>query len=106
MTPHLEAAIAAIQPLNHIERQQLLQFLIEDPQFSDQQSDLQTLSVQFWQGASIEQLRAVQMPSIFRRQDSVTDFWPTEDTDEEFLAFLRQQRQDDTKLKPDESFAN
>lgn len=106
MTPQLKAAIAAIQPLNRIERQQLIQFLVEDPQTPDKQSDLQTLSDQFWQGSSIKELQEVQMPSTFRRQDSNVDFWPADDTDEEFLAFLRQQRQDDTELRSDESFVN
>ncbi|MEM9217791.1 MAG: hypothetical protein AAGD25_26060 [Cyanobacteria bacterium P01_F01_bin.150] len=47
MTPQLEAAIAAIQPLNPIERQQLIQLLVEDSQTADKQLDLQTLSAQF-----------------------------------------------------------
>ncbi|NJR37695.1 MAG: hypothetical protein HC781_01235 [Leptolyngbyaceae cyanobacterium CSU_1_4] len=49
MTPYLEAAIAAIQPLSPTERHQLLQILIQCDS-SATQTELRTLSTQFWQG--------------------------------------------------------
>ncbi len=58
MTPKLEAAIAAIQPLSPTERQQLLQLLIQSNPSSNSQTDLKTFSDQFWQGTTLNQLLA------------------------------------------------
>lgn len=106
MTPQLEAAIAASKPLDQSERQQLIQILIEDTQSDSSELNLQIFSTQFWQGISIGKLRSDQMPSTSDRQASFANFWPEEDTDQEFLDFLKQQRVDDTNLNGNESFAN
>ncbi|NJL40345.1 MAG: hypothetical protein HC899_29075 [Leptolyngbyaceae cyanobacterium SM1_4_3] len=94
MTPQLQAAIAAIQSLSHTERQQLLQILTQSDSISTQ-TDLKTLSTQFWQGTTLEQLLATQTPKTFQNLKAHTaDFWPEEDSIEDFLTFLRQQRQE------------
>jgi hypothetical protein len=96
MTPQLKAAIAAIQPLSPIERQQLLQILTQSDSDSESQADtFKTRSAQFWQGISLQQLRATQTPTTVRNlKDLAADFWPVEDSLEDFLTFLRQQRQE------------
>jgi hypothetical protein len=95
MTPNLEAAIAAIQPLSPTERQQLLQILTQDELAKNSPTELQVLSEQFWQGVSLQQLRMTQTPvTVHHLKDLAADFWPKEDSIEEFLAFLRQQRQE------------
>lgn len=95
MTPQLEAAIAAIKPLSSTERQQLLQILIQRDLSSNPQTELRTLSTQFWQGTTLEQLLASQHPiTVNNLKDLAADFWPEEDSIEDFLAFLRQQRQE------------
>jgi hypothetical protein len=95
MTPQLEAAIAAIQPLSPAERQQLLQILNQNNPSSNLQTDLKTLSNQFWQGTTLNQLFTNQTPTtIHNLKDLAADFWPEEDSIEEFLAFLQQQRQE------------
>jgi hypothetical protein len=95
MTPQLQAAIAAIQPLSPTERLQLLQILTQSDSTLDSQTDLKTLSAQFWQGTTLQQLRATQTPSAVQNFNAlVTDFWPAEDSIEDFLTFLRQQRQE------------
>jgi hypothetical protein len=95
MTPQLEAAIAAIQPLSSTERQQLLQILIQSDLPSNSQAELRTLSTQFWQGTTLKQLLASQHPiTVNNLKDLAADFWPEEDSIEEFLTFLRQQRQE------------
>jgi len=95
MTPQLRAAIAAIQPLSPTERQQLLQILTQGDSASDSQTDLKTLSAQFWQGISLQQLRATQTPTtVHSLKDLAADFWPAEDSIEDFLIFLQQQRQE------------
>lgn len=93
MTPQLEAAIAAIQSLSPTERQQLLQILAQSDS-SNSQTDLKTLSTQFQQGTTLQELLATQTPlTVHNLKDLAADFWPTEDSIEDFLAFLRQQRQ-------------
>jgi hypothetical protein len=95
MTPHLEAAIAAIQPLSFTERQQLLQILTQNESFSTLPMELKTLSDQFRQGTTLKQLLATQTPTtIHNLKDIAADFWPEEDSIEDFLIFLRQQRQE------------
>ncbi len=92
MTPQFEAAIAAIQQLSSIERQQLLQILTQN---SNSQPDLQTLSNQFLQGITLKQLLANHSPTtVDNLKDLAADFWPEEDSIEDFLTFLGQQRQE------------
>jgi len=94
MTPQLEAAIAAIQPLSPTERQQLLQILTQSDPSSNSQTDLRRLSTQFRQGTTIQQLLATQSPTtVHNLKDLAADFFPEEDSIEDFLTFLRQQRQ-------------
>ncbi len=95
MTPQLEAAIAAIQPLSSTERQQLLQILIQSDLSSNSQTNLRTLSTEFWQGTTLKQLLSTQQPiAVNNLKDLATDFWPEEDSIEDFLTFLREQRQE------------
>lgn len=95
MTPQLEAAIAAIQPLSPTERQQLLQILTQSDSVTNSQPDINVLSAQFWQGISLQQLRATQSPTtVHSLKELAADFWPAEDSIEDFLAFLQKQRQE------------
>ena len=63
MTPQLEAAISAIQPLSPPERQQLLQILIQGELSATSGTKLKTLSTQFRQGTSLNQLLETQAPT-------------------------------------------
>jgi hypothetical protein len=95
MTPQLRAAIAAIQPLSPTERRQLLQILTQGDSALGSQTDLRTLSTQFWQGSTLQQLRATQTPkTVHDFKDLKANFWPAEDSIEDFLTFLHQQRQE------------
>jgi hypothetical protein len=94
MTPQLEVAIAAIQSLSPTERQQLLQILIQSNSSSNSQTDLKTLSTQFWQGTTLNQLLTTQTPTtVYNLREFAADFWSEDDSIEDFLTFLRQQRQ-------------
>lgn len=94
MTPQLSAAIAAIQPLSPPERQQLLQILIQSDSSASSQTDLKNLSTQFVQGISLTQLLAIKTPPTVDNLKNISaNCWPTEDSIEDFLAFLKQQRQ-------------
>lgn len=93
MTPQLEVAIAAIQSLSPTERQQLLQILIQADSSSNSQTDLKMLSEQFFQGVTLQQLLTTQTPTtVDNIKDLAADFWPQQDSIEDFLSFLRQQR--------------
>lgn len=95
MTPQFEAALAAIQLLSSTERQQLRQILAQSNSSSNSQTDLKALSVQFWQGTTLKQLLTTQSPiTVYNLKDLAADFWPEEDSIEDFLTFLRQQRQE------------
>jgi hypothetical protein len=91
MTPQLKAAIAIIEPLSSTDRQQLQQLL---QQQSNTENSIKTLNTQFWQGISIDQLRISQSITPVQSLKKLTaDFWPVEDSIEEFLDFLKAQRQ-------------
>jgi hypothetical protein len=93
MSPQLEVAIAAIQSLSSTERQQLLQILIEGNSSSNSQTDLKMLSDQFCQGITLQQLLTSQTPTTVNNiKDLAADFWPQEDSIEDFLSFLQQER--------------
>jgi hypothetical protein len=95
MTPQFEAAIAAIQQLSPLERQQLLQVLIQSNFSANDQTALRSLSTQFQQGATLKQLLAAQTPvTVNHPRDLRASFWPEADSIEEFLDFLQQQRQE------------
>jgi hypothetical protein len=92
MSPQLQAAIAAIQPLSSPDRQQLIQLL---NQGDAPLESLNRLSQQFRQSDSIQQLRDQQSPTVVQDlSDLKADFWPEEDSIEAFLRFLSQARQE------------
>jgi hypothetical protein len=91
MTPQLQAAIIAIQPLTPPERQQLLQLLTQNTPITL----LKQLSNQFWQGTPIAQILLNQTPITLRKiSDLKADFWPEEDSIEDFLLFRKNQQQE------------
>ncbi|WP_414530673.1 hypothetical protein [Nodularia chucula] len=95
MTSRLENAIAAIQQLSSTERQQLLQIFTQSDLSSHSQTDLKNLSHQFWQDTTLNELLATQTPiTVHNLKHLAADFWPEEDSIEDFLTFLRQQRKE------------
>jgi hypothetical protein len=90
MTPQLETAISAIQPLSPLERKQLLQILIQDELSSTSGTELKTVSTQFRQGNTLKQLLETQTPTtVYNLEDITADFWPEEDSLADFLVFLQ-----------------
>ena len=87
MSPEIEAAIAAIQKLSSWERQQVLQILMK-------QGDIEQLSHQFWQGVSLDEVLESQNPITVNQPQKLTvEFWPEEESIDDFLTFLREERQ-------------
>jgi len=104
MTPQLENAIAAIQPLSPTERGQLLQLLAQENANLNQSRPLNALSAQFWQGETIEEIVSRQNPITFSKETHLqANFWPEDESDEDFLHFLRQQRREITRSDNNES---
>ena len=90
MTPQLQKAIATIQALSNQEQRQLLQILAETINKSD---NLEQQNRLFWQETSLEDLIKIQkIPVIEDIKTLVEDYWG-EDSTEEFLSFLKEQRQ-------------
>ena len=89
MSPEIEAAIAAIEKLSPQERQQILQMLLES-----QQPNLEKLSDRFWQGVALHELIESQKPiTVNQPQELRAYFWPEEESIDDFLTFMREQRQ-------------
>lgn len=95
LTLQLEAAIAPIQPLSFTERQQLIETLLQSDLCYNTATELRKLSTQFWEGTMLNQpLATKSYASVHNIKDLVADFWPEEDSIDDFLTFLRQQRQE------------
>lgn len=89
-TPQLQQAIATIQTLSSQEQRQLLQILSETVNKSD---NLEQQNQLFWQEISLEDLIKTQKTSVIEDiKDLAEDYWE-EDLTEEFLSFLKEQRQ-------------
>ena len=90
MTPQLQKAIATIQTLSNLEQRQLLQILSETVNKS---SDLEQQDRLFWQDTSLEDLiETRKAPVIEDIKNLAGDYWE-EDTTDDFLTFLKEQRQ-------------
>ena len=95
MSPQLEKAIKAIQPLSTMERQQQLQILTQRNSEKKSNQDFAISTAQFWQGTSLDEILAIQSPkTVHNLKDFAADFWPEDESMEDFLTFMRQQRQD------------
>lgn len=90
MTPQLQQAIKNIQSLSLEEQHQLLQILSATVNKSDY---LEKQNQLFWQETSLDDLISSQKtPIIEDIKTLVGDYWG-KDSIEEFLSFLREQRQ-------------
>ena len=90
MTPQLQQAIATIQTLSDREQRQLLHILSET---INKSNNLEQQNQLFWQNISLEDLiEAQKVPIIEDIEDLSGDYWG-EDTTDEFLSFLKEQRQ-------------
>lgn len=90
MTSKLKNAIAAIQSLSTQEQIQILQIISETLQ---QSYTLEKQNQLFWQEASLENLLDSQQPPIVRDIKAFAEECWGEDSIEDFLSFLHQQRQ-------------
>ena len=90
MTPKLQEALENIQSLSPGEQHQLLQILSATVNKSDY---LEKQNQLFWQETSLDNLiSSKKTPIIEDIKTLVGDYWG-EDSIEEFLSFLREQRQ-------------
>ncbi|TVP69428.1 MAG: hypothetical protein EA342_03455 [Leptolyngbya sp. LCM1.Bin17] len=97
MSAKLKQAIQIAQSLTPMERLQLLQTLSELVQESDR---LGTQNQVFWNPKPIHELLQEQKVPVIENLNSLAvDFWQKGESEEDFLAFLQQQR----KSEPIES---
>jgi hypothetical protein len=72
-----------------------LQIFAQSNSSSNSQTDLKNLNHQFWQDTTLKELLATQTPiTVHNLKHLAADFWPEEESIEDFLIFLRQQRQE------------
>lgn len=90
MTPQLKNAIADVEPPSKAERQ-LLQILIQSNANSKEKQDFSASTAQVWQGSSLEKILETQSPkTVHSLNELAADFWPEDESIEDFLTFLRQ----------------
>ncbi|MDJ1178682.1 hypothetical protein PJF56_07395 [Roseofilum sp. BLCC_M91] len=93
MSSNIEVVMQAIDRLSLQEREQVLSFLQDHYYSGDRVKGLENKNAQFWQGVSLSQLMENQQPKRFQdAQEWVATFWPEEDSMEDFLTFLKEQR--------------
>lgn len=95
MTPQLETAIAATQPLSLLELTQLITILAST---LHKIQVLEAENATFWSNPSLEELDAglVQkqsLPVFLGLHAVASDLWPEEESVDDFLDFLQEQRQ-------------
>ncbi|MBW4693234.1 MAG: hypothetical protein KME27_15890 [Lyngbya sp. HA4199-MV5] len=90
MTSQLQQAIQMMQSLSSVEQVELLKLLSGTVQ---QTHSLEEQNKHFWRSRSVDKLIQEQQPPIFVEPSSLTvDFWDSNESTDEFLTFLRQQR--------------
>lgn len=93
MTPQLETAIAATQPLSLLELTQLISILASTLL---KIQALEAESSAFWSNSSLGDLSQGQFVPVFLGLQTVaSDLWPEEESIDDFLGFLQEQRQSD-----------
>ena len=91
VTPQLQRIVDTARSLSLLEQLELLQALSSIIQ---QTNRLETQSSNFWKTPSIDQLIEEQQPPIVSDVSLLgIDFWMSDESNDEFLAFLHQQRQ-------------
>ncbi len=93
MTPQLATAIAATQPLSLLELTQLISILASN---LHKIQALEAESVAFWSNPSLADLSQAQSAPLFLGLQTVAgDLWPEEESIDNFLSSLQEQRQSD-----------
>lgn len=90
MTPQMEKAIQLARSLSSTEQMELLKLLatiVQKANLLDAQNQA------FWRSPSLEELIQEQQPAVVTDLSALSvDFWEGDDSLDEFLAFLQQQR--------------
>lgn len=92
MSPKVETVLKVIESLSPTEQKQLIEAL----ETLDATESIKRVNEQARQGIPLGDIIAQRNPrTIESASDLAADFWPEDETDEEFLAYLREQRQVD-----------
>lgn len=93
MTAKLQALIDSAQQLTPVEQVELINAL---SRFLDQNYHQESSITDFWQTKSTEQIIASQkIPPASDISALKADFWPNDESADDFIEFVQQQRQED-----------
>ena len=93
MSPKLQSIIDAAQELSPLEQLQLIEAVSEFLQLKYQ---ITRPTVDFWNPQSVEDLvRAQNKQPVINIADLAADFWPEQETADDIIEYLYQQRQED-----------
>lgn len=84
MTAQLELALTTVRALSHDEKVELYQFLAQDLEIRD---PLVALNEIFWTPYALEK-RLREAPIVYQLNSLVADFWPSDETADDFNAFV------------------
>ena len=91
MTAQLESALTTVRELSHTDKIELFQFLARDLQIRD---PFVRMNETFWTPYSLETgLR--EAPVIYQLNSLVADFWPADETADDFNSFVAARRRMD-----------
>lgn len=97
MTIKLETLINSAQELSPLEQVELIRAV---SQFLYQRYQKELTALDFWLPPSIEEIvHARQTPVVQDISTLAVDFWPEEDTVDDFMDYIYQQRQQDSLLE-------
>ena len=93
MSPKLQSIIDAAQELSPLEQLQLIEAVSEFLQLKYQ---ITRPTVDFWNSQSVEDLvRAQNTQPVTNITDLAANFWPEQETADDIIEYLYQQRQED-----------
>ena len=98
MTTKLETLINSAQELSPLEQVELIRAI---SQFLYQSYPKELSALDFWHPSPIEEIvQAQQTPVIQDISTLEVDFWPEEETVDDFIEYIYRQRQEDSLLEP------
>lgn len=96
MTATLRALLKKAQRLSHHEKLELIHQLSASLAHHDEATGDGSPASDFWQPRTLETLAAEQdVPPVTNIHELVAAWWPRDETADDLIAFIRQQRDDD-----------
>lgn len=98
MTTKLETLINSAQELSPLEQVELIRAVSE---FLSQSYQKEGIAIDFWEPPAIEEIVLTQNTPVVKDISILAvDFWPDEETADDFIDYIYQQRKEDSLLQP------